>query len=45
VIDALRLGAAAGTAKVVSRETGAVRREDIDAVLASIRVIRLPSPG
>lgn len=38
ILDALRLGVAAGTAKVLSPETGGVRRDDIDAVLPGIRV-------
>jgi 1-phosphofructokinase family hexose kinase len=38
LVDALRLGVAAGTAKVLSTETGVVRRTDIDAVLPAVRV-------
>lgn len=38
LVDALRLGVAAGTAKVLSPETGVVRRSDIDAVLPAVRV-------
>jgi len=38
IIDAVRLAVAAGTAKVLSPETGLVRRADIDAVLPAIRV-------
>lgn len=38
IIDAVRLAVAAGTAKVLSPETGLVRRADIDALLPAIRV-------
>jgi 1-phosphofructokinase family hexose kinase len=38
LLDALRLGVAAGTAKVRCPETGGVRRADIDAVLPAVRV-------
>ena len=38
VVDALKLGVAAGTAKVLTAETGLVRRDDIDAMLGAIDV-------
>jgi tagatose 6-phosphate kinase len=38
IVDALRLGVAAGTAKVLSSDTGGVRRADIDDVLPATRV-------
>ena len=38
IVDALRLGVAAGTAKVLYPETGGVRRSDIDALLPEVRV-------
>jgi tagatose 6-phosphate kinase len=38
IADALRLAVAAGTAKVLSPETGGVRRSDIDALLPSVRL-------
>jgi tagatose 6-phosphate kinase len=38
IIDAVRLAVAAGTAKVLSPETGRVRRADIDALVPAIRV-------
>jgi 1-phosphofructokinase family hexose kinase len=41
IFDAIRLGVAAGTAKVLSPDTGAVRRTDIDALLPTVRVSRL----
>ena len=40
-VDALRLGVAAGTAKVLSPDTGDVRRADIDALVPAVRVSRL----
>jgi tagatose 6-phosphate kinase len=36
--DAIRLGVAAGTAKVLSRETGGVERSNIDGLLPSVRL-------
>lgn len=39
--EALRLGAACGTAKVMSPEIGLVRREDVEAVLPTIRLTRV----
>lgn len=45
VIDAVRLAVAAGTAKVLSPETGCVRRADIDALVLSIRVRTICSCG
>ncbi len=38
IVDALRLGVAAGTAKVLCFETGGVRRGDIDALLPAVQV-------
>jgi 1-phosphofructokinase family hexose kinase len=46
IADAIRLGVAAGTAKVLSPDTGDVRRSDIDALLPSVRLAWLPpDPG
>lgn len=38
IVDALRSGVAAGAAKVLSPDTGAVRREDIDRLLPAVRI-------
>jgi tagatose 6-phosphate kinase len=38
MVDALRLGVAAGTGKVLSGETGGVRRTDIDRLLPAVRL-------
>ena len=38
IAEAIRLGVTAGTAKVLSPETGEVRRSDIEALLPSVRL-------
>jgi tagatose 6-phosphate kinase len=36
IVDTLRLGVACGAANVLTRETGWVRRGDVDALLARV---------